>query len=153
MKKNNLIFEKEQSLNGVLNFLAIILIVFGGIYYSLNNTLLSLFLTLIICFFLFILLNKKWFKTIKIKTETILISYPLNFFGAKEKQIDYDENIIEVIYYGYMYRTPSHCKILMRSNKSIRFNCTLKEANKIFDFLKTKNVYVVNNDEKNVGYR
>ncbi|PIF01326.1 MAG: hypothetical protein CR994_01870 [Maribacter sp.] len=55
-----------------------------------------------IVFVLFVFLNKKWFKTITIQEEAIVIDFPLNIFGNKREIIDYDSSIDKVVYYGYM---------------------------------------------------
>ena len=77
--------------------------------------------------------------------------YPLNVFGSNVDTLEYPD-IQNATYYGYKSRSPSHCKILSKKG-TFRFNCTLEEAEKLFDFFKTMNIAVSYNDEKEVGYR
>ena len=60
---NKIIFKKEHGFTGVLNVLAISLIMYGGVYFLLNNYILSFVITVIIVCVLLMVLNKKWFKT------------------------------------------------------------------------------------------
>lgn len=149
---SKIIFIKEQFFSGLLNLTAISLLIFASVYLIFNNYALSIFLTLIISFILFIFINKRWFKKIVLEEEKIILNYPFNIFGERIKTIYYDEKISKVIYYDYMYRTPSHCKII--SKKDIyRFNCTIDEAKKLNTFFKSKNIHFLFNDEKKVSYR
>ena len=150
---NKFIFKKNHFFGGLLNLLTICLIVFASIYLIFEEYLVSIFFTLIVIFILIIILNKKWIKNIIIEDERIIIEYPFNLLGNKKKTIYYKDDVInEIIYYGYVYRTPSHCKVISKEGV-FRFNCTLEDAKKIFNFFKTNNINVTYNDEKEVGYR
>lgn len=150
---SKIIFEKKHFFGGLLNLFVIYLIVFAGINFLLKEYILTVFLSLTVVFFILIFLNKKWFKSIIIEDERIVIKYPFNIFGNKKITIYYSEGAIsEVIYYGYMYRTPSHCKVISKGG-IFRFNCTLEEVKKIFNLLKANDLKVLFNDEKEVSYR
>ncbi|MDL5514695.1 hypothetical protein QSE00_22990 [Arenibacter sp. M-2] len=150
---SKILFEKKHFFGGLLNLLAICLLAFAGSHLLFKEYILSVFLTLIIVFILLIFLNKKWFNSIIIDDERIIIEYPFNILGNKKKTISYRDGVIsEVIYYGYMYRTPSHCKVISKE-RIFRFNCTLEEAKGLFDIFKANNINVSYNDEKEVDYR
>lgn len=152
-KVSKIIFEKKHFFGGLLNLLTICLLAFAGFYILSEKYLLSVFLGLIITFILLIFLNEKWFNIIVVYDEKIVIKYPLNIFGNKKIIFNYrDEVIKKVVYYGYMYRTPSHCKVICKK-KTFRFNCSIDEAKELFAVFEANNIKVFYNNKNEVGYR
>lgn len=137
--KTKCIFKKEVGAIGFLNVILLFGIAFIATFYFTKKYYISLVVSLILCFVCFLILNKKWFKGICFYDSSILIKYPYNFIGERFKQLEYNE-IDKIVYYDYMSRTPSHCKINLKNKDVFSFNINKKDMVKLFSFLDSKEV-------------
>jgi cellulose synthase/poly-beta-1,6-N-acetylglucosamine synthase-like glycosyltransferase len=129
--------------NGLRNFFTLFLFLFFSFtfsFYFFESYFISIIISLICSVSICLILNKKWFNTIKLYQNKLSVEYTFAFNEKKKKEHwDYEE-VEKVIYYRYMHMTPAHCKIICSDRTIFRFDCTQKEAEEILSFLKNKNV-------------
>ncbi len=86
-------------------------------------------------------MNKKWFKRVSFDDEGIKIEFLYSINKEKQHQWSYSQ-LEKIIYYGYMMNTPSHCKVISKDKSINRFNCSKKEVDNLFKFIKSKGVKI-----------
>lgn len=149
--KSNII-SKEQYFSNLLTIFGFVLLIYGGLQVLLKSYLLCVTLTLLIIIIFFLFFNKRLFFKIEIKDDyKVWLFFPFNFLGKKQ-QIIKVEDINKIIYYGGSYSVEPHCTLIY-NNQKIKFNCSLKEAKKIEDFVRKKGVEFIFNDDIKASFR
>ena len=151
-EKNELYFIANY-FTGVLNILASGLLLTLIPVFLINDRFVYI-LVLILCTIIsYLLFNKKWIKNVCFdkNNKRIKIDYPLNVYGTRFLNTPFSA-ISKITYYGYMAKSPSHCKVNTNSG-TLRFNCTKEEAKELSELLKEEDIEFLFDDEKEVGYR
>lgn len=127
-------------LNIVLTFFLLLLVSF---YFSLNWTL-SLIIALIGEGILIKILNKRWFKIVKVFEKGIFVRFPFNFGGVKDV-FYYNNEIALIEHFDYISSTPAHCRVKFIDDVVTRFNCIDKEFQKLKEYYESIDVKIRKN--------
>jgi len=140
-------------LGGLLKIISLgLLLSFVPIYF-IDNANVAYLIIIVFILISYMLQNKKWIKNVSFNNlkASIKIDYPLNIYGIKTEEVPFSK-ISKVTYFGYMFRTPSHCKVVLEK-RILRFNCTKEEAKELSELIESENIDFLFDDEKVVGYR
>ncbi|CAM1348184.1 hypothetical protein [Tenacibaculum crassostreae] len=150
--KNKILFSTSNSSSSIF----VVFLLFG-LFYSVSfvifndesvKIIFSLFILLITVF----ILNKKLFYSIELdSSKGFVYYYPLSFLGDKEFIVGFSE-IEKIVYFDYMYKTPSHCSVLSSKGK-FSIECSKNEAEKIYSFFKELKIPFEFDSDKEIKFR
>ena len=117
--------------NGIGGVLILSFLIYKFINTYFDNKPITFLIGIIVLIFIILILNKKMFKKYTITNESIVFYYPLNIFGLKKEQIEYN-NISTLIYSPAGSRSASAIRISLKEGKK-RYSliCSIKEKDKL----------------------